>query len=106
MQKSMREIVNELSYEDLLKFKKDLEENSFQIKKLVEQRIRQEIEKNSHVCANCGRKMNPYEDDELCLIFGPPDFKRRAYFCGIDCLEYFLAELKKIEVKKLKIPKI
>ncbi len=106
MKKSMREILNELDFEDLQKFKKDLEEGAVKIKKLVDQRIREEIEKHSHVCATCGKKLNPYEDEELCLIFGPPDFKRRAYFCGIDCLEYFLTKLKKIEVKKLKIPKI
>jgi hypothetical protein len=29
------------------------------------------------------------------LIFGPKDFRKKASFCALDCLEYFIEKIKK-----------
>jgi hypothetical protein len=35
------------------------------------------------------------------LTFGRYDFKKRAYFCGLDCLNYFCGRLNDKEKEKL-----
>ena len=100
MKKSVRQIINELDYEDILKLKYDIEHGSLHIKKLLDSRMKEIENKNIHICATCGKKINPFKDYEITLSYGYPDFRRRAHFCGIDCLEHFIEELKRIEKKK------
>ena len=56
------------------------------------------IKLKSHIpqtkqCAVCGQKVE--ETEGYKLEFGPSDLRMRAYCCALDCLEYFLTNLKK-----------
>ena len=104
MKKKVKEVIEELSQDELLKLRFDLKHHSKHILRLIDKRLRFLETRGEHVCATCGKTINLEEDNAITLTFGPPDFKRRAYFCGIDCLEYFISELKRIEKKKLQQP--
>ena len=101
MKKKLREIVDNLEHEDLIKLQKDLEEEEgIHIKKLVSEKIQQIEENEKAVCVVCGNPINPYYTEHYTLISGPRDFRKKASFCALDCLEYFLKNLKESKTIK------
>jgi len=95
MNKKLRDIVDNLEHEDLIKLQKDLEEEGgIHVKKLVSEKIQQLEDNEKALCAVCGNPINPYYTEHYTLIFGPRDFRKKASFCALDCLEYFLKNLK------------
>jgi len=93
----IRELINYLDYKELLKLQYDLKHGGVHLKKLVEQRIKELESSPKKYCAGCGREIDPSSPTTQTLIFGPPDFKKKATFCAQDCLEYFLNELKTLK---------
>jgi hypothetical protein len=89
----LSKIINTLSEEDLLKIKRDLVAGN--VDKLVDNRLKnfQEIKLSSKNCPVCD---GPISSSCFVLEFGEPYIRRRAYFDGVDCLEYFVnTHLKK-----------
>lgn len=82
-------LVNEMSYEDLQKIQLDLEQGV--LRDLVEERLAF-FEDDNKVCPTCHNKPPA---DALVLQFGPADLRKQVYCCAMDCLEYFLKQLKK-----------
>jgi hypothetical protein len=101
VKKRLRDVIDEISYEDLVKIRKDLNEGGTHLKTLINGKI-EEIEREEiKLCATCGTPINPHFMDDFSLQFGRFDFKKRAYFCGLDCLNFFIAKLDKNEKEKL-----
>ena len=95
MEKKLKEIVDNLEHEDLIKLQKDLEEEEgMHVKKLVSEKIQQLEDSEKAICAVCGKPINPYYTEHYKLIFGPRDFRKKASFCALDCMEYFLKNLR------------
>ena len=91
MQKSrIKEIIERMGYEELLELQKKLNSGEFEyeVKDLVERKKHLE---QSKVCPVCNSKIT---EGSLTLFFGPPDFRKRASFCALDCLEYFINQIK------------
>lgn len=83
-------IINELDEDELELIKKDLEEGH--IEKLINQKINEKRERDfNKVCPVC---QTPIDEDSLTLIFGPKGLKRKASFCALDCLQYFVNKIK------------
>jgi len=89
----LKELMENVDYDDLVKLKSDLSSGAKHIKKILDKKIL-ELEKKSKSCAVCGKPMM-YGDNFYVLEFGPEDFKKKAHFCEIDCLEFFINHLKK-----------
>ncbi len=102
MQKKIKSIIDEVNYEDLYKMREDLENGGVHLKKLVDKKIGEIEEDEIKTCATCGNQINLLTTGNFELIFGPPDLRKRAYFCALDCLEYFVQKLKNVEMKKVK----
>jgi hypothetical protein len=96
----LKDIIAGLEHQELLKMKKDLEEGSLHIRKLVNKQIREHEKRHQMNCATCLSDLNQYSRSNYTLLFGPDDFKKKASFCGLDCLEYFLNNLKELEKKR------
>lgn len=97
MKKRFGELIDYVEYEDLLKLKNDIEDGGFHLKKLVEKKIKEHNTKHDQQCAVCSNILDTYSINNYTLVFGPEDFKKKASFCGIDCLGYFLTNLKKMK---------
>jgi hypothetical protein len=97
MKYRLRDVIDSLEFDELVKMKKDIEAGGFHLKRFVEDKIKEEEKKHDAFCANCSAKINPGSTTTFTLIFGPDDFKKKATFCGQDCLEYFLSELKQMK---------
>jgi hypothetical protein len=93
----LREIIDSIEFDELVKMKNDLDAGGFHLKSFVEHKIKEEEKKHDLYCATCSNKIDPSSVNNFTLIFGPDDFRKKATFCGIDCLEYFLKEIKQMK---------
>ena len=94
-----KDLINNLDNYELLALKKDLLKGAAETKKLVEEKIKENEKGRERYCAVCDKKLDPYTTTYT-ILFGPDDFKKRASFCAVDCLEYFIARLKSVSKKE------
>lgn len=87
MNKKLHEFIEALSLEDLKNLQQELRQGN--VHKSVEAALK--AQEQEQVCPVCNN--NPGKAG-LTLVFGPADFRKKATFCGFDCLEYFLNKLK------------
>ncbi|MBI2652025.1 hypothetical protein HYX00_01050 [Candidatus Woesearchaeota archaeon] len=99
MSRRFEEVVDILDYNELMRFKSDLDSGAITLKKLLEEKIKNKLKEHEKICATCSSELNFYRTSNYTLIFGPDDFKKKASFCGLDCLEYFIIKLKDIKTK-------
>ena len=94
--RKFEEIIEVLDYNELMRFKSDLDTGAVALKRLLEENIRKRLKEHEKLCATCSNNLNFYKTSNYTLIFGPDDFKKKASFCGLDCLEYFIIKLKEL----------
>ena len=97
MGRKFEDVMDVLDYNELMRFKSDLDSGAISIKKLIEDRIKKKLKEHEKICATCSNTLNFYKSSNYTLIFGPDDFKKKASFCGLDCLEYFIIKLKELK---------
>jgi len=97
VKKRFRDLIEYLEYDELIKVRMDLEKGGVQVARLIDSKIEQEIRKYNILCATCSQKLDLYSFNHFTLFFGPQDIQRRASFCALDCLEYFLKNLKELQ---------
>ena len=100
MSRRFEDLFDVLDYNELMRFKNDLDSGAITVKKLLEERIKKKLKEHEKVCATCSNTLNFYKTNNYTLIFGPDDFKKKASFCGLDCLGYFLIKLKDMKKPK------
>lgn len=100
MTKKFEDLLESLSYDELMELKKDIDSSAPTTKRIVEDKIKKKMKEYEKACSTCSSTLRFYSSNNYSLIFGPDDFKKKASFCGIDCLEYFLSKLKNIKSKK------
>lgn len=94
-------IINELEYEEVKLIKKDIDTGNME--NLINARLKKfEEEKAAAICPICSTPINNPENGALTLFFGPKNFRKKATFEAIDCMEYFTQHLKKISEKKIR----
>ena len=99
MSRRFEDLFDVLDYNELMRFKIDLDSGAITVKRLLEERIKKKLKEHEKVCATCSSQMNFYKTNNYTLVFGPDDFKKKASFCGLDCLEYFIIKLKDMKSK-------
>ncbi len=92
-----KEFLDSLEHYELIKLKQELEKGNLEIGKAIQENIKKHEKKHAKYCATCSNILDPYNTNNYTLIFGPDDFRKKASFCGLDCLEYFLTKLKQIK---------
>jgi hypothetical protein len=78
--------LDDLNDVELQEFEKDLKSGT--IHKFVEQK-KEYFKVKDKSCSVCG---NSVDEDCLVLVYGDPrtSIRRKAHFCGTDCMEYFV----------------
>ncbi|AJF60953.1 TPA: hypothetical protein HA239_04680 [Candidatus Woesearchaeota archaeon] len=84
-------MISSMNYKDLKAIEKDLYEGN--IARLLKARL-EGFEKKfpSNICATCGTVHEG--EPRYALFFGPEDFRKKATFCGLDCLNFFVKKLE------------
>jgi hypothetical protein len=93
----IRQFLNSLEYNELLKLKKNLENGSFDIAKEISEKVKNREKRHGKTCSSCSNDLRHYGPNCYTLIFGAEDFKKKASFCGLDCLGYFITQLKELK---------
>ncbi len=88
-------MINEMEYDDLKLLQKDLDSGN--IERLIKERLLY-FEKGRKICPVCYRTIGE-NDEHFTLVFGPHNFKKKAHFCGLDCLGFFISKIKEIREK-------
>ncbi len=91
----LKEVVDLLEYEELLKVKNDLNKGGNGVRILIDNRLKEETKKRNEFCAVCASKIDSSSETRFSMTIGPEDFERKVSFCAMDCLQYFLEEMKK-----------
>lgn len=94
------EMIDVLNYQELMRLKTDLDNGGISTKRLLEEKIKRRLREHEKTCATCSNFLNYYSKSNYTLLLGPDDAKRKASFCGIDCLEYFILKLKDAAANK------
>jgi hypothetical protein len=96
MKLRLQDALYNLDENELYQIQEDLKKGSPCIRRLVSERIK-ELEKSKlGTCVTCGNELQQHPKCYT-LLFGPDDFRKKASFCEIDCLEYFLGTLKSVQ---------
>ncbi len=90
--------IDEGSLEELKELKQFFQEESEEIITKINKRI-DDAEYKNKKCAVCGREIADVEEPFV-LYFGKKGFRKRAFFCGIDCLTYFLGQYRRLKDKR------
>ncbi|MFW5991537.1 MAG: hypothetical protein ACOCQX_04885 [Candidatus Nanoarchaeia archaeon] len=101
MEYRIRDMINTVEEDELYKLHADLAKGGMHLKKLVDSKIKELETKKSGYCVTCGKELNE-KNSSFSLVFGSNSMRKKAAFCELDCLEYFIAELKKMREKKYK----
>ena len=99
MAKRFEDMMDLLDYNELMRFKTDFDSGALTLKKLLEENIKKKLKEHEKICATCSNTLNFYKTNNYTLVFGPDDFKKKASFCGLDCLEYFIIKMKEMKEK-------
>ena len=99
MSRKFEEVFEVLDYNELMRFKSDLDSGAITVKKLLEEKIKGKLREHEKICATCSSQLNFYKTSNYTIVFGPDDFKKKASFCGLDCLEYFIIKLKDMKTQ-------
>lgn len=93
----LKDAVRQIEHDDLLKMMKDIEKGGLQMRKILQDQIAQNEKRHDVNCATCSSAIDPDNSRTFTLMFGPPDFRKRATFCAHDCLEFFIEKLKALK---------
>lgn len=80
--------IDELSEEELESLERQIKDGT--IHRFIETK-KEFFKIKDKVCPVCG---NGVKEDCFVLTFGTPEMRKKAHFCGVDCLEYFLKSFK------------
>jgi hypothetical protein len=103
MEKRLRDVIDAIDYSELLRMKSDLTSGGHHLRKFIEGEIRSREMQHSEYCSNCSAEIDAKSTTTFTLLFGPSDFRKKASFCGKDCLQYFVSKMD--EMKKGMMPK-
>ena len=95
MKNKLRDVVNTLDFDELIKMRNDIDGGSIHLKNLVDQEIKKNEQVHEQHCCVCSNSIHPEDTNNFTLVFGPESFRKKATFCAIDCLQYFLENMKK-----------
>ncbi len=90
----VRDALKALDHDELVKLRNDLNQGGIHLKNLVDHHIKMIEKEHEAFCTTCMSPIDLDDTNTFTLVFGPEDFRKKATFCAIDCLEYFLAGLK------------
>jgi len=93
---TFNKILDELNEEELNMFERDLKDGH--VNKYID-RKKEFFNIKDKICPVCG---NMVQEDCFVLIFGEPSIRKKAHFCGVDCLDYFLHNFMIDKNKKIK----
>lgn len=92
MEDKLKKMLGNLEYHELQKLKRDIDSGSLLFKHIVESKIAEVEHSDRQLCASCGTIMSKENSEVYTLLFGAQSIRKKASFCGTDCLHDFLTQ--------------
>lgn len=93
MKQRLMNILQTMDYNDLRQLKWDLDKGNFDFNAALMDIIRKKEKTHKKYCSCCGSDILPSENSYT-MLFGPDDFRKKATFCGRDCMASFMQKLE------------
>lgn len=94
-----RAMLESLDYQALMQLKQDLDNQGLRTKTILDEKLKAKQQEHEKTCATCSAELRSYTKSNYTLVFGPDDFRKKASFCGLDCLDYFTRKLREMNIK-------
>ncbi|NQU79549.1 hypothetical protein HQ545_07305 [Candidatus Woesearchaeota archaeon] len=94
MKLKIDEAIGSLDYRDLVDLHEDIREGGNSIRSIVEQKIVEKEKEQGKFCAICQSDIDPHSTTNYTILLGPEGLRRKASFCAIDCLKYFITSME------------
>jgi hypothetical protein len=91
----IHDAINSLDYNDLVRLNEDLREGGHSLRGLVEKKIVQKEKEQGKFCVVCQSEIDPHSVSNYTLLLGPEGLRRKASFCALDCMKYFISNIEK-----------
>jgi hypothetical protein len=102
MEEKLQQLLNSLEYKDLLQLQRDLKSGALLTQHVVNKKLNEVETSHRSFCASCTKNMNVERDDVYTLVFGDKTIKKKASFCGLDCLHEFTKNIQADRVQQFK----
>lgn len=96
---NVRQAIEMFEEKELQKLQTDLENGGHHLRQIVNFKLKEKKLEKKGICAGCGKDLGE-TDYSYTLVFGPNDFQKKASFCEIDCLNYFIEKLQNLKQKR------
>jgi len=106
MKLNIRDAIGSLDYDDLVKLNEDLREGGHEIRSMVEKNIVEKEKQSGKYCHVCQSEIDPHSTQNYTIMLGPEGLRRKASFCALDCMKYFISELEKRRKAMTKVEEI
>lgn len=93
-------LLQSMQLEDLYRLEDELKGGARQLQQCIRSKINDMEHQHDMLCVSCGVGLQIQQVDHYTLVFGPHEFRKKASFCGIDCLNGFIRELEVIQHKR------
>lgn len=94
MKLKLKDAIGSMDYHDLVDLHEDLREGGHATRNLVEQKILEKEKEIGKFCHVCQSEIDPHSTTNYTLLLGPEGLRRKASFCAIDCMKYFITQLE------------
>lgn len=101
MLEKINEEIQDWEYHELKELQKEFKNGSQALSKIVSKKIKEYESETGNICPVCNSIINNTKPESFTLIFGPDNLKKKASFCALDCLQYFISRLKEFSKKKV-----
>ncbi len=93
----LRKFLGSLEHHELVQLKHQYDIGKLNFEKELADKIKEHEKQHAKFCASCSNELDQYNTNNYTILFGPDDFKKKASFCGLDCLQYFLLHIKQMK---------
>jgi len=90
MEDKIKTMLGALSYNELMTLKRDVDSGALLLQHIVNSKVNELEHEHRKFCANCNKELSLNIDDVYTLVFGDKTIKKKATFCGTDCLNSFI----------------
>ncbi|MBU2560981.1 MAG: hypothetical protein KKD17_01695 [Nanoarchaeota archaeon] len=95
MKLKLHDAIGSLDYTDLVDLHEDLKEGGHSLRSMVEKKIVDKEKEQGKQCCVCNSEIDVHSTNNFTLLLGPEGLRRKACFCAIDCMKYFIDGLEK-----------
>jgi hypothetical protein len=94
MKLKLNDAIASMEYHDLVQLYEDLEQGANATKHLVKQQILEKEKEAGKHCHVCQSELDPNSTSNYTILLGPEGLRRKASFCALDCLKYFISSME------------